>query len=92
MTLPNEPYTIRPARYAKGQFIITPQDSQGGYKGRVLRLVGDGLNCRYSGRCGGYVASPSKVAKFERLYANGWDANFISGELCPPVETAQWTG
>ena len=74
------PYSISPARYSKGNFIVRCP-SPDGYKTRAARLVGDGLNCRYTGRENGYVASASKVARFERLYTEGWDASVMTGEL-----------
>jgi len=77
------PYTITPARYSKGNMIVRPVGN-GGFKSRACRLIADGLNCRYTGREGGYVASPSKVAKFERLYAAGWDACSFTRKLQEP--------
>lgn len=81
-------YSITPARYAgrwnsKPQFIVRCP-SNDGYKTRAARLIGDGLNGRWSGREGGYVVSPTKVTKFERLYAEGWDASTVTGKLKEP--------
>lgn len=90
------PYTITPARYSKGNFIVQTHND-GPWKGRAERLICDGLNCRYVGRSKGFMASPSKVARFERLYAEGWDANSFTGELQPlalnprPLSTARKT-
>lgn len=56
-----------------------------GYKTRAQRLLRDGLKCYYSHRLG-YVASPAKFAKFERLYAEGWDACVMTGALQAPTE------
>jgi hypothetical protein len=53
--------------------------SQDGWKSRAARLC-EALNAYYSHRLQ-YVLSPGKFAKFEELYAAGWDANFISREL-----------
>lgn len=79
---PPEPdYTISEARYSKGMMLVRPTSNGSGYKTRAARLIGDGLNCRYTGRENAYVASPSKVAKFERLYAAGWDASVMTGAL-----------
>lgn len=80
------PYSITPARYAKGAFIVRcPSDT--GFKTRAGRLIGDGLNCRYTGRERGYVASAAKVRKFEALYPLGWDAcTFRGGLIAPQVE------
>jgi hypothetical protein len=57
--------------------------SPDGWKTRAARLLGDGLKAYYSHRLG-YVASPTKFAKFERLFAEGWDASPITGKLIPP--------
>lgn len=76
-------YSIAPARYFKGNFIIHCPSADG-YKTRAARLIGDGLNCRYTGRERGYVASKAKVAKFIRLYEAGYDASVITGALWPP--------
>ena len=86
-------YSIAAARYA-GRYNGKPQmaircPSHNGYKTRAARLIGDGLNGRYSGRELAYIVSPAKAAKFEKLYAEGWDASPYSGELQPPqVESA----
>jgi hypothetical protein len=82
------PYTIAEARYA-GRWNGKPQcavrcPSGNGLKSRAARLIGDGLNGRYSNRERAYIVSPVKAEKFEKLYAEGWDANWITGELIPP--------
>lgn len=75
-------YTIGGARYAKGQMAV--QIARGGEnKGRAERLL-CALNFRYTSRECSYIGSPSKVRKFEALYAAGWDASFFSRELEPP--------
>ena len=79
----SDAYTIAPARYSKGNFAIRCA-SANGFKSRAARLIGDGLNCRHSGRENAYIASPSKVKKFEKLYAEGWDACVITGKLEAP--------
>lgn len=84
----DKPYSVRPARYAKGMLIVTC-DPNGGYKSRAQRLIGDGLNARWTNREGGYTASPSKVARFERLYSEGWDACSFTGALEPPQNKAE---
>jgi hypothetical protein len=61
-------YTVFPAHYSKGNFIIRPTDSAGGFKSRASYLC-DKLNMRWVNRSRGYVASPSKLRKFEKLYA-----------------------
>lgn len=62
----NAAYSIAPARYSKDNFIVQAPSSTG-YKTRAARLIGDGLNCRYTNREQGYVASANKVKKFEKL-------------------------
>jgi hypothetical protein len=83
------PYTIGPAKYA-GRWNGKPQmavrtPSPDDYKTRAARLIGDGLKGRYSGREHAYIVSPTKAAKFEKLFAEGWDANSYSGELIAPT-------
>ncbi len=59
-------YTITPARYSKGNFIVQTHN-EGPWKGRAERLIVDGLKCRYTGRERGFVASAAKVRKFEAV-------------------------
>lgn len=85
---PNEaPYSIGAAQYA-GRWNGKPQKavrcpSSTGYKTRAARLV-EALKGRYSHRERAYIVSPAKAAKFEKLYADGWDASAVTGELEPP--------
>ncbi len=83
----SKPFTVSDSRYSKGNYIVRCP-STNGLKSRAARLIGDGLNCRYTGLEKGYVASPSKPAKFQKLYAAGWDANFVTGELQPDLSAA----
>lgn len=74
-------YSIAPARYAKGMLAVRcPSDT--GFKTRAA-LLACALNGRYSNRCRAYIMSPAKVARFERLYAEGWSAT-VFGKLCKP--------
>ena len=57
--------------------------SPDGYKTRAARLIGDGLNCKWSRRRG-YTVSPRKMEKFLSLYEAGWDASPFTGSLIPP--------
>lgn len=75
-------YMISPYRYAKGS-VVCRCTSNDGWKTRASRLA-DGLRGRWSHRAGGYVMSPAKAARFERLYAEGWDASAFTGKLEPP--------
>ena len=77
-----EPIMSR-ARYAKGMMLIRTRSTTG-MKSRADRLL-SALNCRYTNRERGYICSPAKLAKFERLFNAGWDANFFSNELLPPM-------
>lgn len=84
-------YTISPARYAgrwngKPQMAVRcPSDTT--FKTRAARLIGDGLKGRYSGREHAYIVSPAKARKFEKLYADGYDASTFTGALIAPVVT-----
>jgi hypothetical protein len=69
-------------RNPKKAFMVSCPSTDG-YKTRAARLLGDGLKAYYSHRRG-YVVSPTKFAKFEKLYAEGWDASPITGELWAP--------
>lgn len=77
------------ARYAgryngKPMYAVRTKSNGTGFKTRAARLIGDGLNCRWSGRECAYIASPSKVARLEILYAEGWNASVMTGTLIMP--------
>lgn len=57
--------------------------STDGWKTRAARLLQDGLRAKWSSRRG-YAISAAKFAKFERLYAEGWDASVMTGKLVSP--------
>lgn len=87
------PYTVKgPMNRPKGMYVVDFPVGDG-YKDRAQRLIGDGLNCRWSRQAGGYTASPSKLKKFEKMYAEGWDACAVTGKLYPPepIETREET-
>lgn len=81
----NEAFQISAALYAKGMLLVRCP-STNGYKTRAARLIGNGLRARWTNRESGYIASPAKVEKFKRLYAEGWDACTVTGKLQPPNE------
>lgn len=66
-------YQIVDARYAEGKKVIQAKDSRDGYKGRASYLA-EALGGRWVHRSGGYVISPAGAAKFEKLFAAGFDA------------------
>lgn len=79
------PYTITPARYAKGKMVIRPTSNGTGFKTRAARLAeAKGIGGKWVHRSGGYNVSPSAAKRFEKLYAEGWDACVISGTLEAP--------
>lgn len=82
-TIRTKPYDVQPARYSKGNNLIRPVPTGNGTKSRAERLL-CALRCRYTNRERGYVATPSKTVRFEKLFADGWDANFFSNELQAP--------
>lgn len=75
-------YTITDARYAKGKKAVRCP-SITGYKTRACYLAHRLANGRYTGRERAYIMSPAAAARFEKLYAEGWDVSF-SGVLTPP--------
>jgi len=60
-------YTIHPARYAKGKYVIQPLDSRDGWKGDASYAC-DELNLKYVHRSHGYTASPAQAERFQALY------------------------
>lgn len=77
-------FRITLARYTKCQLAVQCTSNGSGYKTRAMRLIGDGLNCRWVGRGNAYIASPRKAARFVVMFAEGWDASAVTGELEPP--------
>ena len=77
------PILLNPYRNPKPAFSVRCP-SLDGYKTRAARLIGDGLRCKWSRRLG-YTVSPAKFAKFEKLFAEGWDASVMRpGVMFPP--------
>lgn len=81
------PPVITKARYAKHQ-MIAHCPGVGLYKSRGQRLA-IALRGRYTHREGGFVLSPRKAARLAQLWAAGWDASSLSGELMPPVQAIE---
>jgi hypothetical protein len=77
-------YTIQDYRYAKGKQCLRPVPDGSGWKTRAARLA-EGCGGRWVHRAGGYLMSAAGLAKFERLYAAGWDANGFTGKLEAPA-------
>lgn len=77
-------YTISDARYAKRMKAVRIVSSGDGWKTRADRLAETLANGRYTHRERAYIMSPRRAAKFEELYAAGWDASFITRELQEP--------
>jgi len=77
-------YTITKARYAKGKMAVRCPGKDG-FKTRAGRVAECTARGRYTGREGAYIMSPSAAARFERLYAEGYDsASIFNYDLEPP--------
>jgi hypothetical protein len=76
-------YTVREARYARGMFLVGAPSGTG-FKSRAACLLG-ALRCRFTHRERGYIVSPAKLARFERLYFLGHDADWF-GSFVSPAE------
>jgi hypothetical protein len=83
MTTPTD-YTILPARHAKGKMKIQCRNDGTGYKNRCHRVAEALARGRYTGRENAYILSPAAAKRFERLYAEGYDASVITYELEAP--------
>jgi hypothetical protein len=77
----SDEYTKHQARYAKGMLLVRTF-SEYGFKSRPTRIL-VALKCRWTNREKGYICSPTKFIKFERLLREGWDASYF-GELEAP--------
>lgn len=77
-------FTISPARYAKGMVKIEAPSTDG-RKTRAARLADSLARGRYTGREKAYILSPSAARRFEKLYAEGWDASVLTRELKAPA-------
>lgn len=78
-------YTSRPARYSRGN-IAVQCPGVGGWKTRAGRLAEAVCRGRYTNREKSYIMTPSQFKKFEKLYAEGWDANSMTWTLYAPGE------
>ena len=76
------PFTVCPARYAKGQMAVHCQSNGMGTKTRAMRLC-CAFKARWTNREHAYILSPTKTAKLQSLYDAGWDAG-IFGDLIEP--------
>lgn len=75
------PFDVTTARYAKRKLAVHIRSDGSGYKTRAERLIGDGLNARWSGREKAYIASSAQVEKMQRLYAAGFSACVMTGAI-----------
>ena len=76
-------YTVHGYRYAKGKQCVRPVPDGSGWKTRAARLA-EACGGRWVHRAGGYLLSAAGVARFERLYAAGYDGNTFTRELVEP--------
>lgn len=72
------------ARYAKNQMAVHCPSNGTGWKTRAMRLADAIANGRYSGREHAYIMSQPAAKRFTKLYAEGWDASFMSRDLIAP--------
>ena len=74
-------YTIKPARYSKGNMAVVCEPDGSGFKTRYDRLAGVFSNGRYTHRERAYIMSSKAAQRFEQAVKDGWDATPITGEL-----------
>lgn len=72
------------ARYAK-KCVAVRCPSSNGCKTRAARLA-EALKGRWSNRERAYIMSEPKERRLRELYAEGWDASIMTGELEPPTK------
>lgn len=82
MTHNDAPFTVYPARYAKGMMAVQCH-SVDGYKTRAMCLC-EALRGRWTHREGAYIMSARKAERLAVLFAEGWDGSYMSDELVPP--------
>ena len=70
-------YTAKPARYAKGMMALHCESDGSGFKTRAMRIA-SALNARWSNRERAYIISPSKLAKFEAIFAAERDVDLCT--------------
>jgi len=78
-------YTIKAARYSKGNLAVHCVSDGQWFKTRAMRLIANHLNGRWSNREKAYIVSPSKADKFEKLFNEGFDADTMTGEIFNPA-------
>jgi hypothetical protein len=62
-------FTVTKARYAKGMMLVRAPSTDG-FITTAARTLRDDLNCRFTNREGGYIASPRKVERFRKIMAD----------------------
>lgn len=74
-----ESFEIRPARYAKGRYIVTiTKERKDGWKGRADWLL-EALGGRYTHRERGYHLSQKAAIDFALLFSAGFEAEWNLG-------------
>lgn len=80
-----EQYRIGKAKYAKGKMQIQCMSDGTGMKTRAMRLAeAKGIGGRWTNRSKSYIVSPTAAAKFEKMFAEGCDANSFTREIEAP--------
>ena len=74
----------RPSWKSGNPRMVVQCPSPHGFKTRAACLAEAMPGSRYSRRAGGYLLSKRSAWRFVQLFEEGYDANFISGELIPP--------
>lgn len=76
-----QPYSIGPARYAKGKLAIRASNGTG-WKSPLENLA-EALGGRWTHRDGAYLVSPASAKAFEAMAATGWHGSAGLFRDCP---------
>jgi hypothetical protein len=77
-------YHLRPAKYAKDKWALTPTSDGTGLKTRAASLAHSLANGYYTGREKAYILSRAQAARFVDLYNQGYTASDYNGDLIAP--------